>query len=213
MILVGQYDSPYVRRVAVSLHLLGIPFSRNTLSGFADAEAMRRINPLGRIPSLILDDGEVLIDSWAILDHLDSQVGPERALLPPPGRARRDALFEIALATGALDKAGAMIYERTLRPPEKLHQPWVERCRTQVTSGLAALEARTPPSGWSGGDRILQPDITAACALAFLKARLPEVVPPGAHPRLESLLGRFAELELFRLTQWTPDETMPSQPL
>ena len=85
MILVGQYDSPYVRRVAISLKLAGLQFTRNTASVFADAEEMRRINPLGRIPSLVLDDGEVLIDSAAILDYIDELIGPERALLPARG--------------------------------------------------------------------------------------------------------------------------------
>ena len=86
MILVGQYDSPYTRRVAVSLHLLGFDFEHDTRSVFADFDSMRTTNPLGRIPSLILDDGTTLIDSGAILDWLDQQVGPERALLPPMGR-------------------------------------------------------------------------------------------------------------------------------
>jgi Glutathione S-transferase, N-terminal domain len=101
MQLVGQYDSPYVRRVAISLTLLGLPFTRNTISVFADADEMRRINPVVRIPSLILDDGEVLIDSAAILDHVDETVGPERALLPPRGAERRPALRIVALATSA----------------------------------------------------------------------------------------------------------------
>jgi glutathione S-transferase len=100
MILVGQYDSPYVRRVAISLHALGLDFERNTMSVFADADAMRRINPLGRVPSLVLDGGETLLDSAAILDHLDETVGPARALLPPAGAERRRALQIIALATG-----------------------------------------------------------------------------------------------------------------
>ena len=91
MILVGQYDSPFVRRIAVALHIYGIAFTRNTLSVFGDAEAMRRINPLGRIPSLILDDGEVLIDSWAIHDYLDEIVGPARSLTPASGPMRRAA--------------------------------------------------------------------------------------------------------------------------
>ncbi len=164
MILVGQYDSPYVRRVAVSLHLLGLPFLRNTISGFADAEEMRRINPLGRIPSLILDDGEVLIDSAAILDHLDERVGPDRALLPASGRERRHALRIVALATGIIDKAGAIVYERTLRPAEKVHTPWIERCRIQVDTALAALEAVTGASFYFG-DRPMQPDITVGCML------------------------------------------------
>jgi glutathione S-transferase len=78
MILVGQYDSPFVRRVAISLRLLDIAHERDTRSVFGDFDAMRTVNPLGRIPSLVLDDGETLIESAAILDHLDSLVGPRR---------------------------------------------------------------------------------------------------------------------------------------
>src|SRR5271163_793576 len=104
MILVGQYDSPFVRRVAVSLRVLGFTYEHDTRSVFADFDAMRRVNPLGRIPSLVLADGETLIDSAAILDWLDQSVGPERALIPPAGPARRHALHRIALATGVIDK-------------------------------------------------------------------------------------------------------------
>src|ERR1700742_954632 len=106
MILVGQYDSPYSRRVAISLMVLGIPYRHDTRSVFGDFDSMRKSNPLGRIPSLILDDGTVLVDSAAILDWIDESVGPERALLPASGVARRDVLQRIALANGAVDKIG-----------------------------------------------------------------------------------------------------------
>jgi glutathione S-transferase len=209
MILVGQYDSPYVRRVAISLHTLGIAFERNTISGFSDAEAMRRINPLGRIPSLILDDGEVLIDSAAILDHLDETVGPERALLPPRGRDRRRALQNVYLATGILDKSGAIVYERTLRPPEKRHEPWIDRCRTQVVSGLAALEA----AGLTVGERLTQPVITAGCLIGYLRTTLADIFSPGAYPKLERLGDQVDVTPAFQSTQPSADETMPSRPL
>jgi glutathione S-transferase len=104
MILIGQYDSPYVRRVAVSLRTLGFDYEHDRRSVFADFDAMRQINPLGRIPSLVLDGGEVLVDSAAILDWLDQSVGHARALLPSAGAERRRALRLIALATGAIDK-------------------------------------------------------------------------------------------------------------
>ena len=210
MILVGQFDSPFTRRVAIALHLVGLPFERNTISGFADAEAMRRINPLGRIPSLILDDGEVLIDSAAILDHIDERVGPERALLPPSGPARRAALKIAALASGIVDKAGAIVYEQTLRPVEKRHAPWIERCRVQVDSGLAALEAATG-DGWYAGDRPMQPDITVACMHDYLRARLPDPLRPC--PKLAAFAERFARLPAFAATVPSPDETMPARPL
>jgi glutathione S-transferase len=90
--LIGHYDSPFVRRVGVSLHVLGIPFERQLLSVFSNAEEMRAFNPLVRVPALVLDDGECLIDSAAILDYLDETVGPDRALMPSRGKARRDAL-------------------------------------------------------------------------------------------------------------------------
>lgn len=210
MILVGQYDSPFVRRVAVSLHLLGLPFTRNTISVFGDADAMRQINPLGRIPSLVLDDGEVLIDSAAILDHLDEQVGPERALLPSRGAPRRVALRLIALAAGALEKAGAIVYERTLRPADRQFPPWMERCAVQLTSALAALEAAVP-EGWIGGDRPGQADVTIGCALGYLAMRRPEALTPG-HARLARLAAACEELEAFRAARPAADEVMPAQP-
>ncbi len=212
MILVGQYDSPFVRRVAISLHVLGLPFTRNPISGFADAEQMRRINPLGRIPSLVLDDGEVIIDSAAILDHLDAHVGPERALLPPAGLERRRALYLVALATGLVDKAGAIVYERTLRPAEKLHQPWVDRCQVQVDSALAALEAATPAGELAAGPPRQAP-ITLACALAYVRARLPEAVSSGRYSNLDAFAAAFARVPAFVATQPSPQEQMPGSPL
>ena len=101
MILVGQYDSPFVRRVAVTLHHYHMPFSRNTISVFGDAAKMKKINPLIRIPSLILENGETLIDSVAIIDYLDEMAGPARALVPPHGAERRKIMQATALAHGA----------------------------------------------------------------------------------------------------------------
>ena len=98
--LIGHFDSPFVRRVGVSLHMLGVPFDRSPLSVFGDAAKLRTFNPVGRVPALVLEDGDVLIESAAILDYLDDISGPDRALLPSRGKARRDALQTIALAMG-----------------------------------------------------------------------------------------------------------------
>jgi glutathione S-transferase len=146
MILVGQYDSPYVRRVAVSLRVLGFDYEHDTRSVFADFDAMRQVNPIGRIPSLVLDGGEVLIDSASILDWLDQTVGPERALAPPGGAERRRAFRLIALATGAIDKAGAAAYERIIRPSAFRWPEWIDRCVTQATSAIGALAAEPWPA-------------------------------------------------------------------
>lgn len=210
MILVGQYDSPYVRRVAISLKLAGLQFTRDTRSVFADADEMRRINPLGRIPSLVLDDGEVLIDSAAILDYIDELVGPERSLLPARGTSRRNALRIVALATGAIDKAGATAYERMLRPQECIYLPWIERCLIQLASALAALDA-LPLVPWYLGARPMQPDITVGVLLGYLKLRVADAFPTGRYPNLEALAATSEALPEFALTAPAADETMPAR--
>jgi glutathione S-transferase len=186
MILVGQYDSPYVRRVAVSLRVLGFAYDHDTRSVFSDFEAMRKTNPLGRIPSLILDDGETLIDSAAILDWLDQSVGPDRALLPPAGPERRQALRRIALATGVIDKAGAAVYERLIRPSAFRWPEWIARCVTQATGAIEALAAEP----WPEHALLDQTQITTACMLRWLQMADPGLIQPGRYPALDTLSTR-----------------------
>jgi glutathione S-transferase len=207
MILVGQYDSPYVRRVAVSLRVLEIEYQHDTRSVFADFDAMRATNPLGRIPSLVLDDGEALIDSAAILDWLDQTVGPERALLPVAGAERRRALRLIALATGAIDKVGAAAYERLIRPAALRWPEWVLRCRTQGAGAIAALAAEP----WSAGKTLDQAEITTACMLRYVIMADPELLQPGCHPTLEALSERCEALPEFEAT-WPAEYAVPRNP-
>jgi glutathione S-transferase len=207
MILVGQYDSPYVRRVAVSLRVLGFNYEHDTRSVFADFDAMRAVNPLGRIPSLVLDDGEVLIDSAAILDWLDQTVGPGRALLPAAGAERRRALKRIALATGAIDKIGAAAYERLIRPSALRWPEWIERCRTQGVGAIAALAAEP----WPPEAPLDQAQITAACMIRYVRMADPEALPAGRHPSLDALSDRCEALAAFRAT-WPADYAVPRNP-
>jgi glutathione S-transferase len=202
--LVGQYDSPYVRRVAVSLRVLGFEHEHDTRSVFADFDAMRAINPLGRIPSLVLDDGEVLIDSAAILDWLDQTASPGRALVPPAGPERRRALRLIALATGAIDKVGAGAYERIMRPAALRWPHWVERCRTQGSATIAALAAEP----WPDGAPLGQAQITTACMIRYVRMADPELLPPGRHPSLDALSEGCEVLPEFRVT-WPADYVLP----
>ena len=205
MILVGQYDSPYVRRLAVSLRVLGFAYEHDTRSVFGDFDAMRQINPLGRIPSLVLDDGAVLIDSAAILDWIDQTVGPERALVPPEGAERRRVLRLIALATGAIDKVGAAAYERLIRPPALRWPEWIERCRTQGAGALAALAAEP----WPDGASLDQARITTACMIRYVRMADPELLPPGRHASLDRLSELCEALPAFQAT-WPADYVVPS---
>jgi glutathione S-transferase len=204
VILVGQYDSPYVRRVAVSLRVLGFAYQHDTRSVFADFDAMRAVNPLGRIPALVLDGGEVLIDSAAILDWLDQTVGPERALLPPGGAERRGALRRIALATGAIDKVGAAAYERMIRPSALRWPEWIERCLIQGAGAIAALAAEP----WPAGEKLDQAEITTTCMIRYVRMADPELLQPGRFPTLDALSDRCEALPAFQAT-WPADYMLP----
>ena len=169
MILIGQFDSPFVRRVAIALRLYGIGFEHRPWSVFGDADKVAAVNPMRRVPTLVLDDGEVLIESSAILDHLDETAGRARALIAESGVRRRQALKIAALGTGLADKAVALVYERALH--EATSDTWIERCRAQIADVLAALErdraARRGP--WWFGDQLGHADIAVACALRFVR--------------------------------------------
>ncbi|HTT97910.1 MAG TPA: glutathione S-transferase family protein [Rhizomicrobium sp.] len=198
MILVGQYDSPYSRRVAISLMVLGIPYRHDTRSVFADFDSMRKTNPLGRIPSLILDDGTVLVDSAAILDWIDETVGPARALLPPSGIPRRAALQRIALANGAVDKiGGGRNYETLIRPSRYRWPEWIERTTTQGLGALDALNALDWPDV-----KIDQAQITAGCAIDYVKTTAPDLVPEGRYPVLDKFWKRMAARPEFQVTSF-----------
>ena len=189
MILIGQYDSPFVRRTAIALRLYGLPFEHQPWSTFGDADKIAPYNPLRRVPTLVLDGGEALIESTAILDYLDELVGPEKAMIAESGEARRRALKICALATGLGDKAVSLIYERVLRKDQlKL---WVERCEAQISGVLDVLEkerAAVATPYWFG-ERIGHADIAVACVLRFtgeahpalFDARYPALKAHAAH--------------------------------
>jgi glutathione S-transferase len=196
VILVGQYDSPFVRRVAISLRVLGFAYEHDQSSVFADFDAMRRINPLGRIPSLRLDDGEILIDSSAILDWLDQTVGPARALVPAMGRERQRALRLIVAATGAIEKAGTAAYERLIRPANLRWSEWIDRCRTQATGAIEMLSALQ----WPTTGRLDQAQITTACMIRYVQMSDPALIPAGRYPSLDALSERCEALSEFKAT-------------
>jgi glutathione S-transferase len=170
--LVGMFDSPYVRRVAVSLEQLQVPFENLPWSVGRDQEKLRTINPLGRVPVLLLPSGEALIESAIILDYLDEQAGPERRLLPAAGAPRRAVQDWLAQITGTHDKGSQIAYERIFKPAEKQHEPWLQRCREQTKGGLLELDRRCAERGdapWLCGEAISQADISLACFVTYLR--------------------------------------------
>ncbi len=207
MILVGQYDSPVTRRVAVALHHYGMPFTRDTRSIFGDAQALAKISPLTRIPALVLDDGEVLIDSAAILDYLDEQAG-DAALIPGSGPARRRVLQMTALAQGTLEKVGAVVYERHFHAPEHRSAAWLERCLGQARAGLDEL-ARRLATPFACGPTLTHADVMITTLIWYMQDRMGEALSPTAHAALITLAERCERLPAFRAAALSDFETMP----
>ena len=196
MQLIGQYDSPFVRRVGIALTLYGFAFEHLPLSTFRDADAFRAHNPLTRVPTLVLVDGEALIDSAAILDHLDEMA--EHPLIAPSGPARRAALQRIALATGTADKAVSFFYARLFGTD--LDAGFAARCERQILGGLAALDAqcaaRTTP--WWHGDTPGHDDIAVACVARFLSEAYAHLVTLADFPALAAHSKAAEALPVFQ---------------
>ena len=198
MILIGQFDSPFVRRVGIALRLYGLPYEHRPWSTFGDADKILPYNPLRRVPTLVLDDGEALIESGAILDHLDEVAGPAIALVARSGPERRRALKVCALAMGLADKAVSLFYERTFHP--QASQLWIDRCRAQIGDVLAALEASRAAgsSSWWLGRDIGHADVAVACALRFARDAHPDLVDLAAFPALAAHAARCEALPVFQ---------------
>jgi glutathione S-transferase len=198
MILIGQYDSPFVRRVAIALDLYEVAYEHRTWSTFGDADLLAPFNPLRRVPTLVLDDGESLIDSFAILDWLDERAGPARALIPPHGPERRAALKICALATGLADKSVSLLYERILH--KETSRVWIDRCRSQIADVFTVLEAdraRRSTPWWFGG-KLGHADIAVACAIRFTREAHPGLFEPTRWPVLERHASACESLDQFR---------------
>ena len=196
MFLIGQYDSPFVRRVAIALRLYDLPFEHRPWSTFGDADKIAPYNPLRRVPTLVLDSGEALIESTAILDYLDELVGPDKAMIAPRGEARRRHLRTIALATGLGDKSVSLVYERVLRKEQS--KIWVARCEAQIGGVLEVLEmerAAVATPYWFG-ERIGHADIAVACVLRFTGEAHPQLFD-ARYPALQAHAARCEALPPF----------------
>ena len=197
MILIGQYDSPFVRRVGIALTLYGIGFTHRPWSTFGDAELIRPHNPLTRVPTLVLEDGTALIESHAILDYLDSLVPPARVMFPRSEPARHRALRIASLATGLADKAVSLFYEQRLH--EAVSPVWVARCKAQIGATAAVLEAEraATTTPWWFGEAIGHADIAVACMLRFVGEAHPGLLSAANYPTLAAHAARAEALPVF----------------
>ncbi len=198
MQLIGMLDSPYVRRCAVSLKLLGLPFEHRPVSVFRHFDEFRGINPVVKAPTLVTSDGAVLMDSSLILQYAESLPARTRSLVPasPPAQLRDLRILGLALA--ACEKSISIVYENNLRPAEKRHDPWLDRVRGQLLAACRDLESELARAALADGSRdITQAGVTTAVAWSFLQLMLPEVVVAGDYPIWQSFAAKAEKLREF----------------
>ena len=198
MKLIGMLDSPYVRRVAICLHLQGIAYEHLPLSVFRNMDAVREINPVIKVPTLVLDDGQVLMDSTLILHYL-SLLRPDASAPTLAGSVRALRLAGLALA--AYEKAVQIVYERKLRPLDKQHAPWLERVSMQLHAAWNALEqecAQLPLPGETGS--IDQAGVTIAVGWSFAQLETPDIVKPADYPAVHAFTRSAETLPAFLAT-------------
>lgn len=203
MILIGRYLSPFVRRSATVLKTLGLDYEQKGLSVLDDAEEIRKINPIGRVPSLILDDGEAIVDSHTIIDYALEVGDPENRLMAASGAERRTVRRASIIAVGAMEKAVTSYYERDRRPADKIYRDWVDNCDNQTGTALAALDGWIAENGnWVHGSHMTLADIDAVVAFDFITMVGPHVLEGDPYPALAGLSQRCNALPAFADTQW-----------
>ena len=202
MKLFGSMRSPFVRRVAITMNVFEMPFEHMDVPVFDDPDPINAHNPLTRVPTLVLDDGEVLIESYAMLDALDDMVGPDKALFPAGGAERRHVMRVTAAAVGTMDKSQWAAYETRFHPKEKVHQPWINHNDKSVKGGLTYLNGlaeEAGDNGWlAGGDAMTQADISGTVAYAFANMARPKLGVSEDYPALRAFAERMEATAPFK---------------
>ncbi len=199
MQLVGLLDSPYVRRTAISMRLLGVKYDHRPISVFRNREQFRVSSPVGKAPTLGCDDGTVLMDSNLILDYVEELSPSGRALMPKGIGERVHVLRVLGLALAACEKSISIVYERQLRPAEKQHEPWVNRVTHQLRSACDGLEAELGHRPLDADSHSIHQDgVTTAVTWSFLQMMVPDVIAPNAYPRLRDFTARAEKLPEFQ---------------
>jgi len=209
MILVGQFDSPFVRRVAITMNHHGFAFERRIISVFTDFEDILAMNPLGKVPVLVLDNGEKIFDSRMIIDYLERFVPEDKRLVPSNSEHRRQVLRCEAIALGLAEKGYERGIEFARRHRDKIDPVWAERLKKQIVSALAWIESQKPDP-WLCGEKMTQADITCAVAFTYIFEKQPIKLLPGDYPATEALCHRCEAFPEFLSSPYSAKEAAQS---
>jgi glutathione S-transferase len=197
MQLVGMLDSPFVRRVAITMRMLEVDYEHNPMSIFRSYDEFRELNPLVKVPTLVCDDGQMLVDSTLIIDYIESIAG--RSLMPEDPLQRRSALQITGTSLVAMEKVAQRIYELKVRPEEKQYQPWLTRLNEQLDSAIDIMESTVTglDSDWLFGEQPTQADISTAIAWRFVNNAAPAIANNAERPALTAFSARAEQLPEF----------------
>lgn len=199
MKLIGSLASPYVRKVRVTLAEKGIdcPFVLENV--WAADTTILKVNPLGKVPCLILDDGSALYDSRVICEYLDS-LKPQNPLIPAAGPARIAVRRWEALGDGVLDAIVLVRLEEIQREPEERSEKWVLRQMAKVEAGLAVMAKDLGKHAWCVGEAFTLADITVGGCLGYILFRYPSIDWRGRYPNLAALYDKLMQRPSFAAT-------------
>ncbi|UVW28484.1 glutathione S-transferase N-terminal domain-containing protein [Massilia sp. H6] len=199
MKLIGSVTSPFVRKVRVVMAEKKLDVSFEQQNVWVPETTIQELNPLGKIPCLVMEDGSTLYDSRVIVEYLDT-VSPVCKLLPASGRERTDVKVWEALADGVLDAAVLVFLERRERAPEEQSAKWIERQLGKVHAGLSAMSGKLGESAYCMGTHYTLADVAVGCALGWLALRFPDIDWRGDYPNLARLHDKLSERASFRDT-------------
>jgi glutathione S-transferase len=199
MKLIGSLTSPYVRKARIVLAEKKLDYVFELDNVWAQDSKAASVNPLGKVPCLIMEDGAVLHDSRVIVEYLDT-LTPVCKLLPASGRERAEVKCWEALADGLLDAGVLMFLEKLLRAPEQQSQVWIDRQMSKVTAALKQMSRDLAEKPFCSGNHYSLADVAVGCALGWLNFRFPEINWRGDYPNLAKLMDKLSERATFKDT-------------
>ncbi|SDV49509.1 glutathione S-transferase N-terminal domain-containing protein [Chitinasiproducens palmae] len=196
MKLIASMSSPFVRKVRIVLAEKKIDYETVLENVWAADTGIGRYNPLGQVPALQLDDGEVIYDSRVICEFLDT-LTPVGKLIPPTGRERAAVRCAEALADGVLNATVLTRLETVLREPAQYNADWVARQRLKVSEGVAGLARGLGEKPWYAQNHLTLADVALGCALGYLDFRQPDFDWRTAHPNLARHFAKLSQRQSF----------------
>ena len=202
MKLIGSLTSPYARKIRVVLAEKKIDYEWVIDSPWVDGNQIAALNPLGKVPVLVLDDESTLYDSRVIAEYLDT-VAPNNRLIPASGRERIGVKRWEALADGVLDAAVAAFLESG-RPDGERSPSSIERQRGKVNRALKAMSDELAAQSWCHGNSLSLADVAAGCALGYVSFRLADIPWSEQYPNLAHLYEKLMQRPSFAETKPPP---------